>query len=180
MSSMIGNNAKFTSLQPEDIEFYERIHSRLSASHALPFEVPVDAFFTTVIASLKWFWHWYEAATQEKALYISWDDICKIPITAAGNIDIKLPEGIEAIYDWTAAQQSYSSNISNYLRVSLLQTYSSMGTATELGQNFRSNGGTTYPQVSNAVIAMYEAAQYKETFTRGYNATYNKTLKSLD
>lgn len=174
---MIANNVKFTKLEPEDVEFYERIHSRITASSALPFEVPVDTFFTTVVSCLKWFWHWYPDATQEKALYIPWEVICSVPQSAAGNIDLKLPDGIEGVFDWKAAEQSYSTSISNFLRVSLLQTYSSMGTATELGQNFRSNGGTTYPQVSNAVIAMYEAAQYRETFTRGYRASYNKNTQ---
>jgi hypothetical protein len=175
--SNIGNNVRFSQLQPEDVEFYERIHSRLTASCALPFEIPVDAFFTTTIAAMKWFWSWYPDATQEKLLFIPWQVISSVKPTSQGNIDLLLPEGIEAVTDWRAAEQAYSTDISNYLRVSLLQTYSSMGAATELGQNFRSTGGTVYPKVSNAVIAMYEAQQYKETFSRGYRASFNKNTR---
>ena len=174
-NSLISNRAKYEKLSPEDIQFYEQVNSRITASNALPFEVPVDAFFRTTIACMKWFWEWYEGATQEQMLYLDYGDIMAIPKDGSGNINILLPEGIQGIIEWKQSSATVSRQVRDYLRIALLQTYSSNYVATPgSGAGHRDTYGFQNPSLSNAVIAIYEAEQYRETFTRGVRANFNK------
>ena len=125
---MTSNNPRYKKLEPADLEFYEQVNSRVTASHALPFEIPHDAFFRTTIAAMKWFWNWHGDATQEQMLFIPYQSIAQIASTntsGSGNIDLLLPESIEAIIDWKPSNQSITGRLADYLRISLLQTYSS-------------------------------------------------------
>lgn len=166
------NNPRYKQLLPEDIEFYERVTSQITASHALPFEVPVDSFFTIVVRSLKWFWNWHENATQEQLLFIPRCDIQAQP-NKGGNIDLLLPNGIEAVTDWKSGTAQFSNAINNYLRVALLQTYSSSN-----GSYGGQGGyGATQFSMSNVIMSLYEINSYRETFTRGIRASYNKNTQ---
>lgn len=167
---MISNQAKFTKLQPEDVEFYEQVNSRITGSNALPYEIPADAFFRTVVAAMKWFWHWYEPATQETLLYIPYSEIQSKGVKYGGNIDLLLPNGIEGIFDWKQASQSSLGSVNDYLRISLLQTFTATGAGAGNGYGYGGNN----TQMSNIVISMFEANQYRETFTRGIRANFNK------
>ena len=172
---MTSNNPRYKKLEPADLEFYEQVNSRITGSHALPFEIPHDAFFRTTIAAMKWFWNWHGDATQEQMLYIPYQTISEISssnTSGSGNIDLLLPESIEAIIDWKASSQSITGKLANYLRISLLQTYS-----TSANTNGGSYGNNSNPTLSNAVISMYEASMYKETFQKGIRASFNKNTR---
>jgi hypothetical protein len=159
------NNLKYTKLSPADIEFFENINAQVTSSNALPFELPVDAFFRLTVQGLKFFWHWYEGATQEHTLFIPKSEIQKAPRVGA-NINLKLPNGIEGVMDWKAAQSnSYGSRMNDMLRIGLLNSYGSSG----------SSGGPITS--TDAVVAMYEVQQYREMFTRGIKANYNKNTQ---
>ena len=176
MSADNSNNPRYKLLSPEDVMFYETVNSRITGSHALPYEIPVDSFFTITIACLKWFWNWYESATQEKMLFVPYNEISNRR-DGSGNIDLLLPNGIEAVIDWKQSSSSISQRINDYLRISLLQTYSSGYSSGAGDGSFRSGYAMQAPSVANAVVAMYEATQFKETFTRGIRANYNKNTQ---
>lgn len=159
------NKLKYTKLDPVDIEFFENINAQVTSSNALPFELPVDAFFRITVNCLKWFWHWYEDATQEHTFYIPKSEIDAAP-KSGPNINLKLPNGIEGVYDWRAASTNgYGSRMNDMLRIGLLNSYGSSS----------SSGGAV--SSSDAVVAMYEVAQYKEMFTRGIKANFNKNTQ---
>jgi len=165
------NNPKYQQLTFEDVAFLDLISSRITGSGALPFELPADAFFAIVVRSLKWFWYWYPDATQDQILFIPKQSIVDAP-QSGGNIDLLLPNGIEGILDWKAANGSgLGYRMDEALKIGLLNTYGSGGGGRGSGY------GSSAHNVSNAVIQMYEIAQYKETFTRGIRATFNKNTR---
>lgn len=169
MSVDTSNNPKYSKLLPEDVEFYERVNSNVTASHALPFEVPVDSFFRIVVQSLKWFWNWHHDATQEQLLFIPKSEIIKCK-KSDSNYDLVLPNGIEAVIDWKSASGSIggNNNLNSLLKIGLLQTYNMSSSSMTQGY-----GGTPI-SLSNLTISMYEISEWKETFTRGIRATFNK------
>src|SRR5207302_479819 len=106
-------------------------------------------------------------------LYIPYEEIQRVGPDGSGNISLILPNGIEAVMDWKQATSTYSNRINDFLRIALLQTYSSSGGGVgSSAGGYRSGYGGQDTNVSNGVISMYEAAQYRETFTRGIRAGF--------
>lgn len=173
----ISNQKIFEKLTPADVEFFERISRRVTGSSAIPFDLPANSVFDIIVRSLKWFWEWYPSATQEKLLFLPYSEICKYRNeSSALNIDIKMPNGIEAIYDWKAVDQYRIGgvNMVNYMSYALLSNYSIGGFMNNYGYSQRGAYAQNPISMVNVVTALYEVEQYKETFTRGYRATFNK------
>lgn len=182
---MNGNKIRFENLLPEDIEFLERINSNVTSSNALPFDVPMDEVLRIVVRSLKWFWHWYGDATQESTLYVPLEEIASKNVSnRAGQIDVKLPNGIEGIFDLKQVGGANVSGIAKSLRYPLLnsfrQSYSSNATITNNGgAGFRATYGSGSFSMNDAILQMYEQSQYQTLFQRGYRFSFNKNTQIL-
>lgn len=172
MSQDISNTIKYNKLSPADIEFYERVNDAVTGSYALPFSIPVDNFFKIVVRGLKFFWEWHESATQEQLLYVPKSAILEAKQTDS-NYDLVLPNGIEGVLDWKTGEANIGGGhmINDLLRVSLLQTYSMTPQA---GYGYRSGYGQQPLNTSNLTVSMFEASNFRESFTRGVTASYNK------
>lgn len=164
------NNPIYTKLQPEDIDFFERVNDNITSGNALPFNIPVDSFFRIVIRSMKWFWEWNEYAVQEKTLFIPSSDI---PTQFGGNIELLFPEGIEGIFGVDVTGSASGIRLADYMRIPLLNSFGS-----STGYNSASSGyGRSNVSVSDSVIAMYEFSTYQELMKRGVRFSYNKNTR---
>lgn len=166
------NNFRYTNLSPEDIEFYERINSMVTASNALPFEIPQQAFFDIVVQSLKFFWAWYPYAVEE-ALYFIPREAMEQTAQINGMRNIKLPNGIEAILDWKCGNSGMGMKVNDMLRISLLSSFNSSISNSSMGGGY----GSTPVSSTDVSISMFEINSFRETFTRGIRASFNKNTQ---
>lgn len=169
-----GNEQLFAKLTPADIQFYETISDRVTSSNALPFDIPAKTVFRLIVKGMKFFWEWYEQATEERTLYLPYSEIIKSPGSKL-NRQVKLPNGIEALYGWDiVGGQSYGDNISQYINYALLQnlnTGASWSTDTGATRGAYQSNNTS---IVNVVTALYEVEQWKQIFDRTIRASYNK------
>ncbi|BBI90394.1 neck protein [Tenacibaculum phage PTm1] len=185
MAKQIGNKIKFENLTPDDIDFLNIINDNVTSSNSLPFDVPIDQVLRITIRSLKWFWYWYEDATQESTLYIPFTEIQeKQKVSKAGNVDLLLPEGIEGVFDVKPVGGSNFTSIAKSLRYPLLNalrnTYaSSYGGANGGMSGFRSQYGQGSFSTVDSTLQMYELSQYKTMSQRGYRFSFNKNSRIL-
>lgn len=187
-NKMNGNNIKFENLLPEDIQFMEQINNNVTTGNALPFDVPMDQMLNIIIRSLKWFWHWYGDATQESTLYVPLTELATKGVHSPGQIDVKLPNGIEGIFDLKQVGGITSNGISKALRFPILnsfrQSYSTYTSAYTAGggmssSGFRSNYGGGTHSMNDVVLQLYEHSQFSTMFKRGYRFSYNKNTQIL-
>lgn len=168
-----GNRFRYTNLAPEDIEFHERVNSMVTASHALPFEIPQQAFFDIVVQSLKFFWAWYPYAIEEALYFIPRSELEQTTLVN-GMRNIKLPNGIEAVMDWKSGSSGLGMKMNDLLRISLLSSINnSRGNSSSMGGGY----GSAPISSTDVVISMYEINSFRETFTRGITASFNKNTQ---
>lgn len=180
---MISNQIVFKELSPEDIQFYEVVSSRITSSNALPFDLPAKSVFDIIRRGLKFFWDWYELATQEQLLVLPLSEIKKFQNGV--NHDVKLPNGIEAVIDWRGVESySMGRNISSFIQYSMLSNFQisslSSGSSARNGSGVGAYGGAYKNEpfsISSIVSSLYEVEQYKELFKRNYRCTYNKNTQ---
>lgn len=166
------NNFRYTNLTPSDVEFYERVNSMITASNALPFEIPQQAFFDIVVQSLKFFWAWYPYATEEGLYFIPREELENAK-KVNGMRNIKLPNGIEAVLDWKSGNSQLGMKMNELLKISLLSS---------IGGNYSHSsmtGGYGSPNIksSDVSMSMFEINSFRETFTKGIRASYNKNTQ---
>lgn len=180
----IGNKPKYESLTPEDIDFLNIINENVTAGNALPFDLPEDSVLRIIIRSLKWFWEWYEYATQEKTLFIPIEEIVSKGKPINGNIDLKMPDGIEAIFDLKQAGGLGIASLPKSLRYPIMSSfataYNSSTNAMNVGSgSFRDSYRLGTFTMNDVVLSMYEQATYNTLFDRGYRFSFNKNTQIL-
>lgn len=172
----------FSELTVEDIGFYEQVKSLVTASHALPFNIPVDTFFHIVGQSMKFFWCWYQGATEELSYFAPWHEIQKFK--RGTGYGLRLPFNVENVFGWHLTRQAFNPALANFLRWNYIQTYSSSSAIGGIGGGgaggFRSSYKNQPAQLSNMVIQLYEFESYTEMFGRVVAASFNNNTSILN
>lgn len=178
------SNLKYENLTMDDLEFYERVSEHITASHALPFDVPVDQFFRIVVKCLKFFWEYDINGTEEVSYFLPYHELIKF--RKGTGLSIQLPYNIENIFGWHMTNQAYNTQLGNFLRYNLIQTYStgsiSSGITNSGGGNggFRSGYKSGQSSVSNMIMSMYEFESYNELFGRIPKGSFNNNTGKLN
>lgn len=170
------NDPKYKNILPVDIEFFERIMDNITCGGAIEEEIPVSRFFNIVRRSTKWFWSNYDEATQEKTLYLPFDEL--VNSDQNGNTSIKLPDGIEAIthiykIDGQFALGTKDEIVTQSLTNALLGNYGG-----NYGNDYFSGSGRF--DMGSYVIKMYELSQYKSIGNKGLTYNYNKNTSTIN
>lgn len=171
----------FEDLIPEDIAFYEQVKSLVTGSNALPFNIPVDTFFGIVGQSMKFFWSWHQAATEEVSYFVPYHEVIKF--RRGTGYGLRLPFSIENVFGWHLTKHAYNPALANFLRWNYIQTYmsgSGMGGSAGAGGTFRSGYKSAPAQLSNMVIQLYEFESYTEMFGRVVAASFNNNTSILN
>ena len=169
----------FEDLLPEDLHFYEQVKDIVTTSNALPFNVPVDAFFAITGQCLKFFWTWFEGATEELSYYVPYYEIKKFK--RGTGYGLRLPFNIENVFGWHLTRQAMNPALANFLRWNYIQTYmSSGGLGSPGGGDFRGGYKFQPAQLSNLVIQLYEFESYNEMFGRVVSASFNNNTSILN
>lgn len=169
---------KYDELDGADLEFYDRISNSVTSSHAIPWDLPVDATFDIIVKALKFFWEWKGNATEEVWYYLPTSEIVKHP--KGTGFQVPLPTNIQDVFAFKPASGAFNTTLANFMRMNLLKTYTySSGGVAGGGGNFRSGYKDSMPSMSNISIQLMEFSNYKEMYGKSIHANFNNNTSRL-
>lgn len=165
-------------LDPVDTAFVESIIEEVTASNALPFNIPISRIPNLVKKAAKYFYEWSDNATQQYWLAIPCSEISRVR-SGSLNAPIKLPKYVKAIFQLYTTNMGLSGFTGNAFSRSLAyemysNNFRSFGSSSEDGY------GQDHASLAATTVGLFELSNYRSLLQKGVRFDFNENTSIIN